>query len=1309
MKNKNYLSFSLIVLFILFIVGCTTTPTEVKYTITYETDGGTIIKSEEVFEGDYIPCPEEPTKEGFLFLGWYMEETYETAVDFNQTVTEDLTIYAKWRDLSIVQINTITYILNGSINSELNPETFTYSDLPLILNEPTLNGKHFVGWFIDGKEIDSIPKNYEYDKDITLEARFEDIYTINYYGFGSDTVTNPTEYYPSSGIINLNIPQIAGYTFLGWTLNSKVVTAIPEDTVGNINLKTEYVANTYNITYELDGGTNAKSNPSSYTIDDDAIKLRQPLKEGYIFIGWKLDGEIITSLDTSLIKDVVLYAVWEVEPIYHNIMYILNGGTVDGDYQIKYQEGVGLTLPNVNKVGYTFLGWNTENKETTTYLKEISSDAKEDYTLYAIFRKNVVISNINYELYDGSFEGEVPTSYEEGTTVILPTPIRSGYNFLGWYLNAEFSGENIDSITETMTGNITLHAKWESNIPTYTVTYNLNGGTFKKNNPYSSRDDMVNAFLDDINAYYGTSMTLDTFFDASYNITPLNNFFNSDNYKAKWAWLKIYLVACAKEVNYDGLSQLENEQDTYFNTYLRANLNSFLSMSYRSDWPKSMDFTNTQLANGYVDYLPGDSIEIVYKFTADTETFTLPEVVRNEYTFIGWFDQNGNKVTEITKGTTNNVILNAKFESIYQLYTITYMTNGGTLPTDTVYEFTEKDIVVLNNPTKVGYRFIGWYTTSNFSGEIVYGIVDGTTENITLYAKFEVINYRIIYHDDNGSHNNVETYNIESNDIVLMDATKQGYKFLGWYNESGIKVEVIKKGTTEHIELFAKYETIVDDTIKYTVTYINESNEVMRTETVSHGSYVSEILLGTYEGLQLAWYKDDELYNFDEKLTSDLTLYAKWRVIDDIYNSIFYDKVLKANINIVREFDTDMGKISIVWATSNAEAINTASGLVSLDYEEKEVTITGTFKLNSTRFTVIRTYVVEKLNFRDLSTGPKPVFGYLYSNVGTMKTPEVVLDTIDVINYGFARVTSDGLVGIEELKYINKVAELRKEGIRVLLCIGGYGTACKEFSDASFTAEGRSKLAASILSIVQQYHFDGVDIDWEYPGYQTGRDVSIDRPNFTLLMAEIKRQLKEANPEYLVTAALPGGKYGYTRYEIGKLNSILDYFHLMTYDLQETARATHHTGLYTGSYTPHGSVEQTVNTFVSNGASKDKLIVGLAFYGRRFNVNSSSSGIGSTNNLSSASAITYTSIYNDYLIPIKNGSTTIARYWDDKTQAPYIYDKTTKVWISYDDPESIGYKCEYVKSQNLGGVMFWDYGEDQTFQLTQAIYDSLRK
>ena len=101
---KKIIGFNLLLVFMLLIVSCTPTINS-TFKVTYETFGGTEIEGIEVNEGDSIPFPGLPTKDGFEFLGWYLEETFETEVDFNQIVEEDITIYAKWRDLSIVQLH----------------------------------------------------------------------------------------------------------------------------------------------------------------------------------------------------------------------------------------------------------------------------------------------------------------------------------------------------------------------------------------------------------------------------------------------------------------------------------------------------------------------------------------------------------------------------------------------------------------------------------------------------------------------------------------------------------------------------------------------------------------------------------------------------------------------------------------------------------------------------------------------------------------------------------------------------------------------------------------------------------------------------------------------------------------------------------------------------------------------------------------------------------------------------------------------------------------------------------------------------
>ena len=1369
MKNilKNFIFIFVLLIGISILSSCNKTN---KYVISYETNGGTVIADKEVEEGKSITIPVIPTKEGYNFIGWFIDENLEQPLDYSTKVTSNITIYAKWEEIE--KYYNINYVLDGGTNHDLNPYilsskeekvtlypatkagyefikwtlngetvtelngpfnselelvahyeiieytitynvgngtnssenvlTYTIEDLPLVLHDATLPGKQFEGWYINGNKVLNITKAFL--GNITINANYEDIYKITYSGVGADLVSNPKSYYTSQGSIPLELPVLEGYIFFGWYLNGRTVTSIPENTKGDITLITVYNYVEYNIVYELDGGINNDKNKSTYTRENTYISLKEPTKEGYVFVGWEYEGEIVKSLETSLCKDITVTAKWEVAPIYHNIFYMLNGGKVPTGTKTFYQEGVAHTLVIPTRDGYTFKGWNTSNDGSGEFVKEIKNTEVGEKTYYAIWDKIIVNSQITYELDGGTLGNDAKYTYEEGVSYELPIPTKQNFQFLGWYLNSDFSGNRIFVISENAKGDIVVYAKWKSNVDAYTITYNLNGGDFSKEIPYQTRTEMVNDFLNDINAHYKTNVSLSSFFDASYNFKPsLEDFFSSPSYKEKWTWMKTYIIDVAKTSGYSNLNDLIDESADYHNTFLRANIDSFINGRMRNEWPKSLDFSQIALRDGYVSYLPGKALEIIHEYYELSEDYILPNVFRNEYTFLGWYDEFDNLVTEIKAGTKANIVLNAKYESVYEIYTITYHLDGGSFTGSAMTQFIEKDEIILPTPVKDGYKFYAWFESPDFSTGEVFEIPKGTKRNIELYAMYNKLNYKITYNIET---NNPKIYSIDTPTIVLQDAVKSGYEFLGWYTDSGIKVEQIEIGSTGDLKLNAEFRVIVDDNIKYKVTFIDQNGNTLSEQMVSHGRSASEILLGTYNELDLSWYLEGELYDFNSIVTHDITLNAYWSVIDEIYDVVFNTPVITDDLNMETYFETSVGTISVSWKTSNSSVLNTITGVINPEYDDTEIKVTATFKIGGIAMTLARNVIVGKVNFKDLSN-IQPVFGYFYSRMASAEVDEVAGNTLDVINYGFARVTSDGLVDISELKYIEKITALRKRGMRVVLVIGGYGTACKEFSDTALTQEGRKRFAESILQVLQEYHFDGVDIDWEYPGYETGRDVSIDRPNFTLMMQEIKNTLKKANPEYLITAAIPGGKYGYTRYELNKLNNILDYVHLMTYDLQASGQATHHSGLYSGTGTPHGSAKQTVDLFASQGVSKNKLVVGIAFYGRKFNT--SNYYVGSTSTTTNAASITYTDIYNNYLLKIQNGSTTIKRYWDETTMAPYIYDSSTRVWITYDDPESITAKCEYVKNNNLGGVMFWDYGEDQTYQLIYAIHDSMKK
>ena len=314
----------------------------------------------------------------------------------------------------------------------------------------------------------------------------------------------------------------------------------------------------------------------------------------------------------------------------------------------------------------------------------------------------------------------------------------------------------------------------------------------------------------------------------------------------------------------------------------------------------------------------------------------------------------------------------------------------------------------------------------------------------------------------------------------------------------------------------------------------------------------------------------------------------------------------------------------------------------------------------------------------------------------------MAVDTIDVVNLAFARVTADSTVDLRDVQSnIEKIVQYRKQGIRVVLSFAGN---LSYFSNTAYTSETRKKFAEDILRVINLYHLDGVDIDWEYPGYNTGRDVSVDRPNFTLMMANISKVVKEANPDYLVTAAVPGGRWGIDRYQVAELSKHMDYFHLMTYDFHSETAAYHHCALYSTTNTSTGSsADYSVRAYHDAGAPYSKLVVGAAFYGRVYILSgpaTTSTGLGSTNVVSSGNYITYTSIYNDYLL---HRSSTILYYHDVEAQAGYIYSKDENKVIVFDDPASVAAKYNYTVSKNLGGLMYWENGEDSTDSLLKAI------
>ena len=701
---------------------------------------------------------------------------------------------------------------------------------------------------------------------------------------------------------------------------------------------------------------------------------------------------------------------------------------------------------------------------------------------------------------------------------------------------------------------------------------------------------------------------------------------------------------------------------------------------------------------------------LVYTYTVEDE-INLGIPTKDGYDFTGW----NSGITKIEKGSIGDVNLVANY-SIKE-YTIDYVLNGGKFESEIVTKYTIEDEITLPIPVKDGYEFEGWYSDANFQ-EKNSVISAGSTDNKVYYAKWiEIQKRHNIEYELNGGTlpEGVPTTFIEGETFALAIPSKEGYKFLGWYMGSNLtgttKTEVVPTDNKD-IKVYAKWEKIPE---VYTITYVLNGGilEPGYVEVYDFGTTVKLPIPSKQGSAFMGWFENSSFEGdvVEKILATDKgnkKYYAMWMNVEEIFTSLVPDTITN-NLTLYTTHP-DNSDIKLSWTSGNTKLISN-TGVINQAHKTitTTLTMTMTYKGNTTSHTGLVN--LAPVVFDNLSTG-ETVVGYVYS--GTLSKwgstsfdgifTSTALKTLDVVNYGFATVDANGNLVLNNTgytKYLEEVLKLRQQGIRVLLCIGENS---KNFSDMTFDTTKMNKFVSQVIAAVEEYHFDGVDIDWEFPGVSTGRDVSVDRPNYTKLIKALRSGLDKAQEsggtKYLLTAAIPGTSWGSERYEMNILDNYLDYVNMMSYDLNNESIACHHSSLHTSTTAKaYGfSIEYGVNRFVSLGFNKNQIVVGMAFYGKYY---TGATALGKTATFNKN--IHYTVIAKNYL-----GGGEFQQLWDDVAKAPYILNTSTGEYISYDNARSITEKCKYSKSSGIKGVMFWDYSEDTTGTLMKAIYDEMK-
>ena len=337
------------------------------------------------------------------------------------------------------------------------------------------------------------------------------------------------------------------------------------------------------------------------------------------------------------------------------------------------------------------------------------------------------------------------------------------------------------------------------------------------------------------------------------------------------------------------------------------------------------------------------------------------------------------------------------------------------------------------------------------------------------------------------------------------------------------------------------------------------------------------------------------------------------------------------------------------------------------------------------------------------------VIGY-YADWTAARYPlaSIPADKLTHVNYAFGKIGTDNRLTwntklANEQVYpgdcadsgcphglFNQITLLKQKQphLKFLLSVGGW-TDSGPFYEMAATEATRQTFTQSCADFLKTYpQFDGIDIDWEHPvqgGLQPGDPR--DARNYVLLLASLRKAI---GSNKLLTVAASASPRGIDPIEYGDMAGILDWVNVMTYDFHSGGKiAGFNSALYNHDdpTSPRRNLHDAVEAIVSRGMPRARVVAGVPFYGRGWQgVESSQVWSAGTGTLRVGG---YSVIAETFL-----KSPEYVRSWDDVAKVPWLYNAAKKEWITYEDPQSMRLKGEYIVAQGLGGAMFWELSND---------------
>lgn len=721
------------------------TPT---YTVTidYCNPSKTIEKITDLEENSSISEPDSTgaghTWTGYDLVGWYTtnissKQTASSKWNFEENVVnKDITLYAKWA------LSPIDYKITFDVNIE-GVETPDYKMVTAgktygTLTYPEKAGYSFLGWYTEREGGTRIEGNTTLNTpgDRTLYAHWNHVqYKISFDGVSRNARVG----YPNEGDSafrnirgesryieetyaneygQLPIAKLSGYEFIGWyttkTEGGEVIDTTTTLKEGNDHsIYARYKPHNWKITFKVNADDADPLDEDEKTLDvkyGELIgALPTPTRKGFKFIGWNnmSNGTGVTyKSDTKYEKDndTTLYAVWELNS--NKVFFDPTEGNELPDEEkskmVTWNKPYGtLPTPTHSDSGFYFGGWFTSTKGYGTQIKstDIVSSVKKttdpfyssqnDQTLYAYWIAHEY--SVTFVPNGGSISTTKKEVVYKDNYGELPTPTKTGYDFLGWYTESTGGQKVTKSSIVDIADNHTLYARW--NLARVAVTYDPNGGKISGNSTYK----------------------------------PITKYVTySQNYSDM-------AYALREGYHFEGWYTAQVNGGTQVTTGTKVT-NDKPHILY-ARW-SVLNYTVTLNSMG------GECAKESFTISQEIgRTFSeLEDAKREGYDFDGWFtaENGGNKVVTTSSITTwGNQILYAHWSP--KVIQVTFDANGGKCATTATKLAYDSTYGMLPDATKQGFIFNGWFTKKTGGTQITEDTVISIVDNHTIYAQWTAI------------------------------------------------------------------------------------------------------------------------------------------------------------------------------------------------------------------------------------------------------------------------------------------------------------------------------------------------------------------------------------------------------------------------------------------------------------------------------------------------------------------------------------------------------------------------------------------